>query len=130
MLGRLFQRGFSLLEVLVAFTIMALSLGALYATLGGSLRSVARAGDVSRAALLAESLLAFYRQVPEGGIDVSGASEDGALTWRVRSDPFPIETRDGLTLPHPMQRLVVEIGGPEGPVGRPYVTLVPERALP
>lgn len=83
------QTGFSLLEVLVAFVIMALALGALYQALGGSLRGVAAAGDSTRAVLLAQSLLNLYDQVPPDGLAEAGDTPDG-LAWDLRSAPFPV----------------------------------------
>ena len=52
------QRGFTLLEVLVAFTLLALLFGALFQVFAGGL-TVTRSGEVqSRAVLLAKSKLA------------------------------------------------------------------------
>lgn len=79
--------GFSLLEVLVAFAVMALALGVLYQALGGSVRAAGDAERNVRAVLVAESLLAQYRTVPPGGLDQFGASD--GFEWRVRSTPLP-----------------------------------------
>lgn len=84
------QTGFSLLEVLVAFAIMALALGALYQALGGSLRGIGAAGDSTRAVLLAQSVLDLYDLVPPEGLDERGETADG-LVWELRSAPFPVE---------------------------------------
>jgi general secretion pathway protein I len=51
------QGGFSLLEILVAFSIMALSLGVLLRIFGGAGRIAATADEYSRAIVVAESLL-------------------------------------------------------------------------
>lgn len=75
--ARVRSRGFSLLEVLVAFVIMALALGVLYQTLGGSVRASGRADLAVRAALVAESVLALHESVPPQGIHASG--EDGGF---------------------------------------------------
>ena len=51
-------RGFSLIEVMLAFVLMAVSLGILIAILGGGLAQVRTSGDATEASLLAQSLLA------------------------------------------------------------------------
>jgi len=85
------QRGFTLIEVVVAFAILALSLGALYESFGGSLRRSSTAGKRELAALRAESLLAEFRgsggllPQPRAGRDASGHE------WRITSKPYPAE---------------------------------------
>ncbi len=52
------MRGFSLLELLVAFAIMAMSLAMIYRAVGGSVRNVSAIEDRQRASWVVESVLA------------------------------------------------------------------------
>jgi len=91
MLLRHAQGGFSLLEVLVAFSILALSLGVLLEIFSTALRGVGLSEHYSRAVLLAESRLA------DVGADIpleSGASDSGeedGYRWQVRVTPYSAE---------------------------------------
>lgn len=52
------QRGYTLIEVLVAFSVLALGLTLLLGTLSGATRQVRWSADAGRAALHAQSLIA------------------------------------------------------------------------
>ncbi len=81
-------RGFSLLEVLVAFTILAMLLGALFQVFSAGLRA-ARAGDqYTRATVIAQSRLATLgveQPLREG---ISTGSSDGPYHWRITVSPY------------------------------------------
>ena len=122
------QRGFSLLELLVAFSIMAMSLGLLYRVAGGSLRSVSDVSQHQQATWLAESLLASRQVVRADGWNESG--ESGGYNWQVRSSPYPT----GLNGPKaiPLHEIQIDISWPMGArTGRlQAVTLLPEQKPP
>ena len=63
------SRGFTLIEVLVAFLILAFSLGALFKLFSGSLRSVRQGEDYAHATALAHAQLA---RIDADGIDGQG----------------------------------------------------------
>ena len=81
------SRGFTLLEILVAFSIMALSLGMLYRASGANARAADGMERSQRAMLLAESLLSMNDAVPPEGWNQSGQS--AGFSWRVVSNPYP-----------------------------------------
>jgi general secretion pathway protein I len=81
--------GFSLLEVLVAFMILALVGTVLFRLFGGALNTAAAADDYSRAVLLAESRLtaaAVEASLRDGGDQ--GTSEDGKYAWTTKIEPY------------------------------------------
>jgi general secretion pathway protein I len=92
------QAGFSLLEVLVAFAILALTMGVLLQIFSRALSTTAVSGSFARAAELAEATLARagVETALEQG-DYSGEA-GGGFTWTLRitpidvSDLFPDQT--------------------------------------
>lgn len=84
------QLGFSLLEVMVAFAILSLSLGVLMQIFSSSMNATALSGEFSRALVLAESKLNAV------GVDIpltpgvhSGEPESG-IDWVVNIEPYPV----------------------------------------
>ena len=91
------QRGFSLLEILVAFSILALSLGVLMQIFSGSLRNADVTRDQAQAVALAQSLLASV------GVETTLVAGDSVgvlgdkFRWLLRVNPFVQEPRPGET---------------------------------
>ena len=111
--------GFSLLEVLVAFVILALVATALFNLFAGSLANVGAADDYSRAVLVAESVLAEVgaeKPLREG--TRTGRADDGRIDWKASVTPWvapgvsPELERASETLPTRLFRVVVEVAFP------------------
>ena len=86
------QRGYTLLEVIVAFALLALALTLLLGTLSGAARQVRWSGDAGRAALHAQSLLDQVGvgapiEAGESGGELDGGRYRWALDVRPWRDP-------------------------------------------
>ena len=79
------EAGLSLLEVLVALAVMAVSLGVLYQAVTAVVRNAQETERHAHAVVLATSLLALHDTIPQGGVDEHGATETGGepLRWRL-----------------------------------------------
>ncbi|MFE8032190.1 type IV pilus modification PilV family protein [Thiohalocapsa marina] len=84
------QRGFSLLEVLVAFAILALSLGVLMQIFSKAMNTTAISANYSRAVALAEARLGSVgADIPLEPGTHTGEPEDG-LDWVVNIEAYPL----------------------------------------
>jgi general secretion pathway protein I len=83
------QRGYTLIEVLVAFSVLALALTLLLGTLSGATRQVRWSADAGRAGLHAQSLLAQtgVGEVLQPGRR-EGAFDDGRYRWTMDVAPY------------------------------------------
>ena len=81
------MRGLSLLEMLVALSILGLTLGALYQSVSGATRNTRSGEKYLYGVELARSLLADYAVVPAEGVSVGGETS-GDFRWRVASTPL------------------------------------------
>jgi general secretion pathway protein I len=108
--------GFSLLEVLVAFVILALVGTALFGLFGGALRTVSTSEEWSRAMLVAQSRLALAASATplREGTD-TGTDEDGRIAWQTAvspytvPDPNPDLERVSETMPTRLYRVSVDV---------------------
>ena len=79
------QRGLTLLEMLVAMTIMALSITVIYRAIAGSARGVEQVSLNQRAVWLMQSLLDANAVIDPRQLVQSG--QDNALSWTLRAYP-------------------------------------------
>ncbi|WP_141059574.1 prepilin-type N-terminal cleavage/methylation domain-containing protein [Stenotrophomonas rhizophila] len=91
------QRGYSLLEVIVAFAVLALALTLLLGSLSGASRQIKQADLRSRAVLHAQSLLAVTGVIePLQDGERSGEWEDGRYRWQLQVAPYQEPRTDAL----------------------------------
>ena len=91
------QRGYTLIEVVVAFAVLALALTLLLGTLSGAAKQVRWADEAGRAALHAQSLLdqtGVGEALQPGHRD--GDFEDGRYRWTLDVVPYQDPTRRDL----------------------------------
>lgn len=88
------QEGFSLLEVLVAFVILSISLGVLLQVFATGLRNAGTADDYTQATLYAESILAAIgKETPLSEGQHSGPIND-RFSWRSTVAPYTDDMPD------------------------------------
>ena len=82
------EAGFTLLEVIVALAILALSLAVIFPTVSNAVGRTAQSEALTQARLLAQSLLLKVgRDIPAGSGETTG--EDGhGHRWRLQQTPF------------------------------------------
>lgn len=86
------ERGFTLVETLIAFAILAVTAVALYEAMGTSVRGIATSSRLDEAVLIAEARLAEL-----GALDMMPAALDGAVEgtiYRWRVAPVADETSE------------------------------------
>lgn len=86
-MNRRYASGYTLIEIIVAFAILALGLTLLLGTLSGATRQVRAAGDAGRAALHAQSLLDEFGNLPQPQ-HRAGELEQGRYRWRLDVEPW------------------------------------------
>ncbi len=122
-------RGFSLLEVLVAFVILALVLAVLMRIFSGGLRNIGAAEGYSQAVAIAESKLAAI------GVDAplaegTSADKENAYSWQVavQREEAGTPALEGVQ-PVELYRIEVTVTWGEAPAAR-SVRFVTLRAAP
>jgi len=77
------QRGFTLLEVLVAFAVLAVALGVAFEIFSTGMRGALSSDALTRAVLVAESRLALVGTEIELKLGETRGETDDAIRWRV-----------------------------------------------
>ena len=106
-----YHRGFSLLEMLVALSILAMTLGVLYQTTSGATRNVRTDERYVFGVELARSLLVEYGQVPLEGGSWKGET-DGGFFWKVEASPIEIPLE--ILFSGALQKVDIEVGWSDG----------------
>jgi len=111
------EAGFTLIEVMVAFAILAVALGALLPQFSMTLSSVGRLERRERAALIAETRLdALGTEIPVRQGEAEGETEDG-YSWRVAICCAPPADTAPSVLPLHLYQVALSVAWTEG--GRP-----------
>ena len=110
--------GFSLLEMVIAIAILAISLTALYQAAGGATRIVSVDEKMAYAVELARSLVVDHAAVPAEGLQSSGSTPSG-FQWEVSAQPVALP-EESLLVEGQLQHLDVAIRWPDGDKERAY----------
>lgn len=116
--------GFSLLEVLVAFIIVAVVATALFRLFGGALGNASAADEWTRALLVAQNRLVLAAALPLREATDAGTEADGRIAWRTAitpylpPDPNPDHERASEAMPTRLYRVTVDVQFP-GIAGQP-----------
>jgi general secretion pathway protein I len=89
------NRGFSLLETLVAFSIASLALGVIFQIYAKGTTAVVRAGDYAQAIAIAESMLAAAG-LNEAAEIAPSSGTDGKFTWELHRRDYVGEITDDI----------------------------------
>ena len=82
------QKGFTLIEILVAFVVLAVVGGALLELFQGGLRNIGLSGEYSHASLLARSKLSELRSRSQLPMGESSGTFDDTYEWQMTVEPY------------------------------------------
>lgn len=108
------EQGFTLVEALIAFAILAVTLVALYGVFGTSAAALSRSTRLEQAALLAQSKLDELDAVRVVPSVLEGPFEGTGYSWRVELLPEQVAEPPELAIsPLRAQRLKLTVAWPE-----------------
>jgi general secretion pathway protein I len=109
------QQGYSLIEVLVAFTILAMALTVLLKIFSAGLRNVAAAGEYAQALSIAEAELAVPGILEPLHPGITEGEESGGYSWvRDVTEFHPLDRPEYAGAPLPPYLITVEVTWPAG----------------
>ena len=103
------EKGFSLLEILVAFAILALALGLLLRIFSGGVNTAVVADDYTVAIQIAESLSASTGIETALQAGQSSGVEDDTYYWQVTTSPYQIPDVPQDTIPTGIALMQVDV---------------------
>jgi general secretion pathway protein I len=101
--------GFTLLEVLVALSILAVSYGIILQIFGGAARKATLTGDYRRALIIAESQLDYAAATVANRSVIGSGFADGKFTWEVSYRPSDEYFLEGLPVRYTPVTVAVEV---------------------
>lgn len=110
------QQGFSLLEILIAFSILALSLGILLKIFSGGVNNAIVSEDYTVAVQIAESLIAKTGSEIALKDHQSSGEENEKYHWQLNIRPYPIgnENFDPKNVPAQLYKINVVVNWGDG----------------
>ncbi len=103
------NRGFTLLEVLVALSILAMCYGVILQILGGAASKAALAGDYRQALIVAESQLDYaVANLTSGSAEASGIAGD-RFHWALSQEPADEFLIEGLAIRYTPMTITVRV---------------------
>jgi general secretion pathway protein I len=117
------QHGFTLLEVLVALSILALSYAAILQILGGAASKAALSGDYRKALIIAESRLDYAAaSITSRSVESSGTAGD-RYHWTLVYEPTSEYSPEGLPVRYLPIRISVRVSWTSDAGGQRSVAL-------
>lgn len=104
------QRGFSLLEILVALTIAATTCGTAFSLIGQSSRTAALNQNYQTAVLLAESKIVEVSASPQRWLGERQGQYDEQFFWQARVRPYQDDQTSQVRRPFALYQIDVQVG--------------------
>jgi len=104
------QRGFSLLEVLVALVIAAITCGLAFSIIGNNSRTAAVNQDYQTALILAQSHMTEVSIDPLKWLGEHNGAFDDHFHWQLSVTPYQLEATGPIDSPYLLYRIDLNVG--------------------